>query len=303
MTVFSRMVLGLTQAGPVRRTITTTRPGLALARRFVAGDTLDEAVHVSKRLNSNGYQVSLDLLGEEVSDAATASGATSEYLACLDRIRGDGLDANISVKPTQLGLAIDEALAFRNISKLAIEAARTGTTVTVDMEDSRYTEATVRMYEKAQAEHGNLGIAIQSCMRRTPADLTRLVPLGGHIRLCKGAYVESEEVALQSKGDIDRAYAAQLHQLMAAKGVKPAIATHDQDLVDLGTALSARRSDPFEFQMLYGVRTELQKHLLASGHPLRIYLPFGSEWYPYLTRRLAERPANLGFFMRAVVGR
>ena len=303
MSFFSRLVLGLAQAGPVRKLITTTRPGMALARRFVAGDTLDQAVEVSQMLNGAGFQVSLDLLGEEVSDVATASAATEEYLACLDRIRVDGLDANISVKPTQLGLAIDERVAFANVSRLAVEAAAVGTSVTVDMEDSRYTEATVRMYERAQAEHGNLGIALQSCLRRTPADLDRLIPLGGHIRLCKGAYVEPEAVALQARTEIDRAYADQLHKLMAAAGVKPAIATHDQTLSDLGASLAASRSAPFEFQMLYGVRNDMQRQILSNGHPLRIYLPFGSEWYPYLTRRLAERPANLWFFIRAMFGR
>jgi proline dehydrogenase len=303
MSLFSRLVLALTQAGPVERLITTTRPGRSLARRFVAGDTLDDAVGVSQGLNDAGFLVSLDLLGEEVTDARTAAKATDEYLMCLDRIRSDKLEANISIKPTQLGLAIDERLALENISSLAAAATAVGTTVTVDMEDSRYTEATVRMYEKAQAEHGNLGIALQSCLRRTPADLDRLAHLGGHIRLCKGAYVEPEEVAFQAKREVDAAYEAQLRRLMAFPLTKPAVASHDGHLVGVALALANGRSLPFEFQMLYGVRPEMQRELVAAGYPLRVYLPFGSEWYPYLTRRLAERPANAWFFIRALFGR
>lgn len=303
MSLFSRLVLALTQAGPMERLITTTRPGRSLARRFVAGDTLDDAVGVSLGLNAAGFLVSLDLLGEEVSDARTAAKATEEYLMCLDRIQSDGLEANISIKPTQLGLAIDERLALENISSLAAAATAVGTTVTVDMEDSRYTEATVRMYERAQAEHGNLGIALQSCLRRTPSDLDRLAHLGGHIRLCKGAYVEPEEVAFQAKGEVDAAYEAQLRRLMAFPLTKPAVASHDSHLVGVALALAHGRSLPFEFQMLYGVRPEMQRELVAQGYPLRVYLPFGSEWYPYLTRRLAERPANAWFFIRALFGR
>jgi proline dehydrogenase len=294
--------MAVTGAAPVEKMVTETRPGRALADRFVAGDNLGEAVVVARRLNEEGFRISLDLLGEEVKDHESALTATDEYLECLDRIGRDGLDANISVKPTQLGLAIDESLATAAIDRLGERAATRGTTVTIDMEDSRYTEATVRLFEKSQPIHGNLGIAVQSCMRRTPDDLGRLIPLGGHIRLCKGAYVEPPEVALTSKSDVDRAYAQQLRTLMGSPGTMPAIATHDGDLVDLGRRLSSDRDASFEFQMLYGVRPDLQRALVAEGFPLRIYLPFGSQWYPYLTRRLAERPANVMFFARAVLG-
>lgn len=283
--------------------ITGTRPGRALAERFVAGDTLDEVVEVARRINSEGMSVSLDFLGEEVHDEASAVAATDEYLESLDRIDEENLDANISVKPTQLGLAIDEDHAIRAIDRLASRAAELGMTITIDMEDSRYTDATVRLFEKAQSQHGNLGLALQSYLRRTPDDLDRLLPLGGHIRLCKGAYVEPEEVALVDKDEVDRAFADQLRTLMAAEQTKPAIATHDLKLVLLAESLSAKRRAPFEFQMLYGVRRELQRRLVADGYPLRIYLPFGSQWYPYLTRRLAERPANAWFFVRAAMGR
>ncbi len=269
----------------------------------MAGDTLDEAVLVARTLNEEGFLVSLDLLGEEVRDADSVSKATDEYVECLDRIESETLDANISIKPTQLGLAIDEALARGAIDRLARRAAEAGTTVTIDMEDSRYTDATVRLYEKAQSEHGNLGIALQAYMRRTPEDLRRLIPLGGHIRLCKGAYVESEDVAITSKPGVDAAFADQLGTLMAAGETRPAIATHDHVLIDRTRTLAQSRQEPFEFQMLYGVRKEMQAELAGDGFPLRVYLPFGSQWYPYLTRRLAERPANAWFLARSVFGR
>lgn len=287
---------------PVRKAITATGPGKALARRFVAGDTLDEAVRAARTLNTEGFLVSLDLLGEEVHDAATARAAVDRYVECLDRIAAEGLDANISVKPTHLGLAVDPVLAAESIDRLASRAREVGTTVTIDMEDSRYTEGTVAMYEEAQKSHGNLGLAIQACMKRTPADLDRLIPLGGHIRLCKGAYLEPPEVALTTRKQVSVAYAAGLRKLMTSPEVKPAIATHDDELIELALDLAKERSEPYEFQMLYGVRPDLQRKIVAAGHPLRVYLPFGSQWYPYLTRRLAERPANTWFFFRALLG-
>ena len=284
------------------RVVTTTRPGRALARRFVAGDTLDDAVAAARELNSSGLLVSLDHLGEEVHDRASAIQAREEYLESLQRIADEDLDSNISVKPTQLGLAIDEDLAVESIDQLAKRAKKFGSTVTIDMEDSRYTDSTVRLYEKAQAEHGNLGIAIQAYLHRTPEDLTRLIPLGGHIRICKGAYVESDDVALTSKPEVDAAFVDQMQTLMASEETMPAIATHDLSLLELARKLAADRVHPFEFQMLYGVRTKLQKQLVSDGYPLRVYLPFGSQWYPYLTRRLAERPANAWFFVKAAFG-
>ncbi len=286
----------------MEKVVTSTRPGRALARRFVAGDNLDDAVVAARELNSSGLLVSLDHLGEEVHDRASAIQATEEYLESLDRIADEDLDSNISVKPTQLGLAVDEDLAMESIDLLARRAKKVGTSVTIDMEDSRYTDSTVRLYENAQAEHGNLGIAIQTYLRRTPQDLARLIPLGGHIRLCKGAYVESEEVALTSNPQINAAFVDQMQTLMASEETKPAIATHDLSLLELARELAAERNRPFEFQMLYGVRKELQKQLVTEGYPVRIYLPFGSRWYPYLTRRLAERPSNAWFFVRAGFG-
>lgn len=302
MSVFSKLLVSTTQARTVERMVTGTKPGKALARRFVAGDNLDDAVRVAKSLNAEGFLVSLDLLGEEVHDRTSALAARDEYLDCLGRIAADGLEANISVKLTQLGLNIDDELATESIDLLARQATATGTTVTIDMEDSDHTAATVDLYEKAQTSHGNLGLALQASMRRTPEDLERLIPLGGHIRLCKGAYVEPPIIALQSKSQVDAAFAQQLRALMSSVGAVPAIATHDQKMVDLTRELAVSRKQPFEFQMLYGVRSALQRELVAAGFPLRVYLPFGSQWYPYLTRRLAERPSNTWFFVRSVFG-
>ncbi len=291
----------MANSAPVEKLFTSTRPGRAVAERFVAGDTLDNAVAVAQALNGDGFTVSLDLLGEEVTDVDSSHAAVAEYLACLDRIELEALDANISIKPTQLGLAIDESLAREAVTRLGRRAAEVGTTVTIDMEDSRYTEATVRLFEHGQAETANFGVALQAYMKRTPADLERLIPLGGHIRLCKGAYVEPDEVAIQSKAIVDAAFDQQMRVLMAADSTVPAIATHDSKLLETGRELASRRTAPFEFQMLFGVRTDVQRELVAHGFPLRIYLPFGSQWYPYLTRRLAERPSNAWFFARALL--
>lgn len=299
MSIFSKLVVGAAQARPVEKMITRSRPGKALAHRFVAGDTLEDAVKVAIALNADGFLVSLDLLGEEVHDVESAERARDEYLDSLEQIASEGLEANISIKLTQLGLSIDEQLAAESAGVLAARASEGGTTVTVDMEDSRYTDATVRVYKAVQTEHGNLGVALQSYMHRTPDDLDRLAKLGGHIRLCKGAYVEPGEVALTGKAEVDSAYAAQLRTLMSIEGVRPAIATHDLELVELARTLADARQNYFEFQMLYGVRTSLQKELIEQGFPVRIYLPFGSRWYPYLTRRLGERPSNAWFFVRS----
>lgn len=274
-----------------------------MARRFVAGETLDEAMAVAAELVATGCEVSLDHLGEHVSDHVEAERSRDDYLACLDRIGESGLAANISVKLTQLGMGLDDDLAAKSLDQLAARAAAVGTTVTVDMEESEYTDKTIALYEAAQREHGNLGIAVQAYLHRTTSDLDRLVPLGGHIRLCKGAYAEPGEVAVQSNDDVDERFDSLLALLMQFPGTKPAIATHDDVRIDLAKSLILRRAAPYEFQMLYGVRGPLQRELVAAGYPLRIYVPYGVAWYPYLTRRLAERPANVLFFMRALVGR
>lgn len=298
-----RALLAVTSRSPVRRLFTELGPGRALAMRFVAGETLDDAVRAARELNRAGMAVSLDHLGEHVADPQMAMGARKDYLALLERIGAEGLDCNISVKLTQLGLGLDEELAAEALEELADKAAEVGTTVTVDMEESRYTQATVDLFARLQPRLGNLGVALQAYLRRTRADLERLMPLGGHIRLCKGAYAEPPEIAYPRKAEVDESFARLLGVLMVAETTMPAVATHDERLIGLAKGLAARRRGPFEFQMLYGVRTPLQRRLVEEGHPLRVYVPYGAEWYPYLTRRLAERPANLLFFLRAALGR
>jgi proline dehydrogenase len=298
-----KAMLVATERPFVRKLFTGTRPGAALAHRFVAGETLDEAIGVAASLNRDGFTVSLDHLGEHVADETDAKAARDDYLACLDRIGQEGLDANISVKLTQLGLALDSALAAASLEELAVRAAAVGTTVTVDMEESAHTAATIDTYSSAQAAHGNLGIAVQAYLRRTAADLDGLIALGGHIRLCKGAYLEDEDVAYQDQAEVDASYDTLLGTLMSSPAVKPAIASHDDARIAEARRLAGVRTASFEFQMLYGVRPPLQRELVAAGYPLRVYVPYGVAWYPYLTRRLAERPANVRFFLRAAIGR
>ncbi|MBA2338197.1 MAG: proline dehydrogenase family protein [Acidimicrobiia bacterium] len=303
MDLLGRALLAATDLGLVRKVFTGTRPGRALSTRFVAGETLDEAAAVARRLNAKGARVSLDYLGEHVEDRPQALGARDDYLACLDRIAADGIDANISIKLTQLGLGFDDDLAVESLHTLAARAAEAETSVTVDMEESAFTAATLDVYEKVQAERGNVGIAIQAYLHRTAADLDRILPLDGHIRLCKGAYAEPEDIAFQSGDEVDASFDRLLATLMAAKNVRPAVATHDGDRIRLARNLGSQRTGYFELQMLYGVRPTLQDQLLADDLRLRIYVPYGVAWYPYLTRRMAERPANLWFFLRAVAGR
>ncbi len=295
-------VLAVTERSATKKIVAQTSAGRAVARRFVAGDSLAEAVKVAKELNGLGMKVSLDHLGEHVSAIEEASAARDSYLGCLRQIADHRLDANISIKLTQLGMGLDDVAAAGYLDEIASAALETATTVTIDMEESEHTHATIDMYVAAQKEHGNLGIALQAYLRRTQADLERVIPLGGHIRLCKGAYAEPPDVAFQG-AEVDEAFDRLGAMLMNASGVVPAIASHD-DMRLARVLVEARdRSEPWEFQMLYGIRRDRQSELVGMGHEMRVYVPFGEAWYPYLTRRMAERPANLLFFMRALAGK
>jgi proline dehydrogenase len=300
---YRRGMLGITERTWVNRLFTEHPVGRRLATRFVAGESVDEAVSVAQTLNGQGISVSMDHLGEHVHDAGSAEAALMDYMACLDRIESDQLDANVSVKLTQLGLGVDRTIASSALETLAKRAAEVGTTVTVDMEESTWTEATIELYGGLQQRFGNLGIAVQAYLHRTADDLLKIMPLGGHIRLCKGAYVEPPEVAVQDKAQIDARFRHLLAMLMAEPATYPAIATHDDALINDTYTHAQVRQEPFEFQMLYGVRPTLQEEIVQRGHRLRVYVPYGSQWYPYLTRRMAERPANLALFLRAVVGK
>ncbi len=295
-------MLAVTNRKLTRKMITDTRAGRAVAHRFVAGSTLEEAVEVARSLNAQGLRVSMDYLGEHVAAVQEADAATASYVACVEQIRAHGLEANISIKLTQLGMGLDNEVAAANLDAIASSASAAGLTVTVDMEESEHTETTIALYEAAQRTHGNLGIAIQAYLHRSPADIERISALGGHIRLCKGAYAESSDIAFQG-GAVDDAYDRLTAVLMADDNVIPAIATHDDARIAVALKDADARVGSWEFQMLYGVRRDRQLELVAEGHNMRVYVPYGEAWYPYLTRRMAERPANVGFFLRALAGK
>jgi proline dehydrogenase len=299
---FGRLVLAVTEMSSVRSVLADSAPGRRLSHRFVAGETLDQAAAAVRTLNEAGLRVSLDHLGEHVTAAAEALGARDDYLAALERIERDDLDANISIKLTQLGLSIDPHLAAEYLDDLASRAAEIGTSVTVDMEESEHTTATIAVYREVQKRRRNVGIAVQAYLFRTRDDLDAIIPLGGHVRLCKGAYAEPPDIAYQSRSDVDASFDRLATLLMGAEGVRVAIASHDEQRITHARSLAKDRAGYHEFQLLYGVRGPLQRELLDDGLTVRVYLPYGVAWYPYLTRRLAERPANLWFFLRALIG-
>jgi proline dehydrogenase len=266
--------------------------------RFVAGEDLEDGLAVVKALGGRGLEVSLDYLGENVTDAVKAQAAADVYRAAIERVSSAGLQANISVKLTQMGLDLDPEFALGNAAVVAHRATEADTTLTLDMEDHRYTDRTIEACLRLDHRYpGRVGLAIQAYLYRSPDDLERLLHVP--VRLCKGAYREPRRIAHQRKADVDRAFARLASRLLEA-GAYPMIATHDPRLVRFAVGRAAKAGrDPatFEFQMLYGVRRDLQQRLRADGFRVRVYVPFGAEWYPYLVRRLAERPANLKFFL------
>ena len=298
-----RVVLAVTRWRWIRWIFTRTHIGRRVSLRFVAGETLAEAIEVAVSANQAGMPVSLNLLGENVGDEASARSSFDSYVEAMVQIRERGVDGNISVKLTQLGLGFDDELCEELLGDLARRASAATTTLTIDMEDSSLTDATLGIYERAQREHGNLGVALQAYLRRTPQDLARIAPLGGHIRLCKGAYDEPESIAFRSRQDVNNAYDALAETLLADDDLMPALATHDDARVAAAMTAVDGRTAPYEFQMLYGIRVSLQEQLIGDGVPVRSYIPYGEAWYPYLTRRMAERPANLWFFVRALFGK
>ncbi len=298
-----RVVLAVTRWRWVRWIFTQTRIGRRVSLRFVAGESLADAIQVAVSANEAGMPVSLNLLGENVGDEESARASFDSYVAAIARLRENEVDGNISVKLTQLGLGFDDELCEELLGDLARHASAAETTLTIDMEESSLTDATLDIYERAQQAHGNLGVALQAYLRRTPQDLARIAPLGGHIRLCKGAYDEPESIAFRSRQDVNDAYDALARALLSDEDLMPALATHDDGRVAAAMTSVDGRTAPYEFQMLYGIRVSLQEQLVGDGVPVRSYIPYGEAWYPYLTRRMAERPANLWFFVRALFGR
>ena len=283
------------------------RNGLArrLASRFVAGETVDEAVAKLHELNAAGLSASLDLLGESVLHAAEARHARDIYLELLDRIRAAKADANVSVKLTQMGLEIDEALCIDNMRAVIGKAKQYGSFVRIDMEQSTYAAKTLQLFADVfYPEFANaVGVVLQSYLRRTAADVDAMIALGARVRLCKGAYKEPESVAFPDKRDVDANFVACMERLLE-HGNYPGIATHDEKVIAHAKQFTKSKAIPaarYEFQMLYGVRRDLQHGLRREGHNMRVYVPFGTHWYPYLMRRLAERPANIAFIVANVL--
>jgi proline dehydrogenase len=275
------------------------------ASRFVAGETRETATAAALELRGLGIMTTLDLLGESVNRPADAVAARDEYLRMLDGLAASGADINVSVKLTQMGFDIDEALCLDNMRRILTKARDLGGFVRLDMESSGYTQRTLDFFERHLfADFGkHTGVVIQSCLRRSAADVKRLIELGARVRLCKGAYLESPEVAFPDKQDVDRQFIALMEDLLR-HGNYPGIATHDNRMLEHAKAFVTREgipADRFEFQMLYGVRRDLQERLRKDGFNMRVYIPFGTQWYPYLMRRLAERPANIVFIFGNVV--
>jgi proline dehydrogenase len=281
-----------------------TRHGLRLgARRFVAGESLDEFLNVVGELNMRGFRVAAGFLGEDIRNPQDAERAVLQYQLLLARMAQQQRNANVALKLTQLGLAVDTDLAFNNVSAIVRRAEELGNFVRIDMEQSGFVGETLDIYRKLrQTGHAGVGAVLQSYLYRSQRDLESLLPLAPNLRIVKGAYLEPAAVAFRRKSDVDRNYVALLERSLQSGGYT-AIATHDRRIIDRALAFIRDRrigADRFEFQMLYGVRPRLQAELLERGFSVRVAVPFGSQWYPYLMRRLAERPANLFFFLRSL---
>ncbi len=277
------------------------------ARRFVAGETLEEAMIASRELCSQGRRISLNHLGENVTTEAAAREAGAGYTRMLEEIRAKNLAGNISIKLTQLGLDIGRDLCCFLAREIAARAAALGLTIEMDMEGSVYTDGTLDIFERVQREYGNVGLAVQAYLYRTENDLRRLAPLKPKIRLVKGAYREPKNIAMQAKSAVDAGY-KRLATLLLESAVQgnffPAIASHDPFMVAHAQAEIARLKlppDRYEFQMIYGIRRDLQQEVHAAGHTLQVYVPFGTDWCPYFMRRLSERPANCWFVLRSLI--
>ncbi len=275
------------------------------ANRFVAGETLDTAIEAVRRLNSRGISASLDLLGESVYNEKEARATARQYLDMLDRISRESVDSNVSLKLTAMGLDVSGDLCVSLMDDVLTRARHHNTFVRIDMESSAYTQRTLAMFEHRlyPAFRDHVGIVLQSYLYRTMADVEDAIRLRARVRLCKGAYKEPDTVAFPDKKDVDDCYVRAM-RLLLTKGDYPAIATHDEAIIDEVKRFAREQgiaTERFEFQMLYGVRRDLQEQLVREGYRVRVYVPFGTQWYPYLMRRLAERPANLAFLSGSIV--
>lgn len=292
-------VLRITASRAFRSLATHPAVGWRAASRFVAGSSLADAIDAAVQLGNGGIASMLDHLGENVERDDQAIAAADAYIAAIERIRATpGLDCQISIKLTQLGLDRSEGLCLSQVERVLAAAERGGILVMIDMEDHHYVDRTLAMFRDLRTRHELVGVCLQSTLRRTPSDVLTL-PEGSTIRLVKGAYLEPADVAFQKRREVDAAWAA-LFTTLVARGHRVHAATHDERLVEGAIRVADHRSVPrsnVEFQMLYGIRRDLQRRLAADGRPVRVYVPYGAQWYPYLTRRLLERPANMWFFL------
>jgi proline dehydrogenase len=291
----------------VRRVIEHAPISSRVVKRFVAGASVDDAVRATRELIDSGLRVSLDHLGEDTTEIAHAKATTDAYLTLLEHLSDADLasKAEVSVKLSAIGQALDHSLSIDNARQICTAAAAAGTTVTLDMEDHTTTDSTLESLRELRADFPWVGAVVQSYLRRTEADCRDLATAGSRVRLCKGAYKEPESVAFQKREDVDESYSRCLRALMIGAGY-PMVATHDPALVQTAADLitmNDRKDDSYEFQMLYGIRPDEQLRLSREGRTVRVYLPYGSDWYAYLMRRMAERPANVKFFLRALATR
>jgi proline dehydrogenase len=310
--VLRRTLLALSASTRVRQIITTAPLTAGVVARFVAGDTADDALQATRQLIAQGLSVTIDYLGEDTTDPEQAAAVAAEYVALLGRLSDGGMAAGgraeVSVKPTAVGLDLAEhgpKTATENIARICAAARNAGTTVTLDMEDHTKVEPTLRILAGLRADFPDLGCVIQSYLRRSASDCESLAVAGSRVRLCKGAYGAPDAVAFPGRSEVDRSYARCLRILMNGPGY-PMLATHDPRLIKIAgdrAGAAGRAPDTFEYQMLYGIRPAEQLRLAGTGATVRVYLPYGSDWYGYLVRRLAERPANLAFFLRSLASR
>jgi len=296
------LVLRVAEWPPFKRWITHSSMTRGLVNRFIAGEHLDDAIQVTRQLNAQGFLVALDYLGESTTRPEEAENAARQYIALLKRIAEAGVNACISIKLTQLGLDLGYDLCRQHLECVLRTAHEHNNFVWIDMESSRHTDHTLDLFSELYPLYPNSGTVLQSYLYRTPSDLERLLALGARIRLVKGAYAEPREVAYPDKHSVDRQFKLLMERLLEC-GREPAIATHDVRLIQHAKQYAAKiglRKDQFEFQLLYGISRELQKRLVMEGYRTLIYVPYGEQWYPYFSRRLAERPANLYFILRSL---
>lgn len=304
MSLLRSLLLGLSRSTTLRDFIIGFSISRRMSRRFVAGETLEEAIEAINSLNQRGILATIDHLGENVASKEEARQAAEEYLRALDGLAESGVDSGVSLKLTQMGLDIDRSFCQGNVAQIVEKARRFGIFVQIDMEGSPHTERTIQVYRALRQRYDNVGIAIQSYLYRSEDDVRQMIPQGLNVRLCKGAYDEPPDIAFPDKRDVDANLIKLMEMLLTEEarkaGCYPALATHDEKIIDWCKEHVRKEGigkEEFEFQMLYGIRSQLQQELADQGYRVRAYVPYGNSWYPYFMRRLAERPANLLFLL------